>query len=416
MVAAIDNEIERCALVEDQDDVLVCKRDTTLATLLAQPEGHRILTCIQCGTCSGTCPYGEHMEYTPRRIINMLRRGYIEEVFKSDSMLRCVACYSCMAKCPRGIRLSDVLLPLVKEQTLINCPEMPAEMQKGLQDTLRYGNPMGESSRKRVAWTKASKVPVPVMAEIKRPVDVLWFVECYTSYYARGQDNSRATARLFQALGNDFAILGNEEKCAGDCGQLGWESGLFETLTDYNMEIFKKYKFNRVVTGDTHAYNAFRIRYPMYGFNYKLEHTTPYFARQVEQLKPKLKKPLNLTVTYHDSCCLGRRAGYYEEARTLLKAIPGVKLVEMVHNRINSVCCGGGGGGMWLDTFFKQKGMERLSERRIKEAIQTGADVLAVSCPYEIYRFEDALKTIPHDKPMVVRDVVELLAESLGEE
>ena len=89
----------------------------------------------------------------------------------------------------------------------------------------------------------------------------------------------------------------------------------------------------------------------------------------------------------------------------------------MVHNRVNSICCGGGGGGMWLDTFFKQKGMERLSERRIKEAIATGADVLAVSCPYEIYRFEDALKSrYPHDKPMVVRDVVELLAESMGED
>jgi Fe-S oxidoreductase len=92
-----------------------------------------------------------------------------------------------------------------------------------------------------------------------------------------------------------------------------------------------------------------------------------------------------------------------------------VKLVEMVHNRVNSICCGGGGGGMWLDTFFKSKGMERLSERRVEEAIATGANVLAVSCPYEIFRFEDALKTLGHDKQMVVRDVTELLAESLME-
>jgi len=391
----------------------VCERNTTLETLLSTPEGRRILTCIQCGICCGTCPYGEHMQYPPRRIISMLRRGLIEEVFETDSMLLCVACYSCMAKCPRGIRLSDVLLPLVKEQTLIHTPDMPAELQRSLQNTLRYGNPMGESSRKRAAWASTSPVPVPIMAEVKRPVDVLWFVECYTAYYGRGQDNSRAVAKLFHALGVDFAILGNEEKCAGDCGQLTWESGLFETLTDYNMEIFKKYRFNRIVTGDTHAYNAFRIRYPMYGFNFNLEHTTPFFARHIEQLKPKLKKRLDLTVTYHDSCCLGRRAGCYEEARTLLKAIPGIKLVEMIHDRVNAICCGGGGGGMWLDTYFKQKGMERLSERRVREAIDTGADVLAVSCPYEIYRFEDALKVIPHEKPMVVRDVVELLAEAL---
>jgi Fe-S oxidoreductase len=391
------------------------QKGSTLETLLQTPDGKRILTCIQCGTCAGTCPYGEYMEFPPRRIINMLRRGRIEEVFKSDSMLRCVACYACMTKCPRGIRLSDILLPLVKEQTLINHPSIPAELQKTLQNTLRYGNPMGESSRKRVAWKVTAPVPVPVMAELQRPVDVLWFVECYTAYYGRGQDNSRATAKLLNALGIDFAILGNEEKCAGDCGQLTWESGLFETLTDYNMEIFKKYKFNRLITGDAHAYNAFRIRYPMYGFNYRVDHTHMLLAEKLEQLKPKLTKKLNYTVTYHDSCCLGRRAGMYDEPRALLRAIPGIKLVDMVHNRANAICCGGGGGGMWLDTFFKSKNMERLSERRVKEAIATGADVLAVSCPYEIFRFEDALKVIPHEKPMIVRDVVELLAESLGD-
>ncbi len=389
--------------------------ELTLERIADFPEGRRIFTCIQCGTCAGTCPYGEYMDFPPRRIINMLRRGRIDEVFKSDSMLRCVACYACMSKCPRGIRLSDILLPLVKEQTLANRPEIPSELQKTLQNILRYGNPMGESSRKRVAWKTTAPVPVPVMAELKRPVDVLWFVECYTAYYPRGQDNSRATAKLLAALGVDFAILGNEEKCAGDCGQLTWESGLFETLTDYNMEIFKKYRFNRIITGDAHAYNALRIRYPMYGFNYRMDHTHMFLAEKLDQLRPLLKKKLNYTVTYHDSCCLGRRAGMYDEPRALLRAIPGVKLVDMVHHHANAICCGGGGGGMWLDTFFKEKGMERLSERRVKEAIATGADVLAVSCPYEIYRFEDALKVIPHDKPMVVRDVVELLAEALGD-
>ncbi|HVO05021.1 MAG TPA: (Fe-S)-binding protein, partial [Candidatus Cybelea sp.] len=325
-------------------------KGTTLETVLQTPEGRRILTCIQCGTCAGTCPYGEYMEFPPRRIINMLRRGRIEEVFKSDSMLRCVACYACMSKCPRGIRLSDILLPLVKEQALINNPTIPAELQKTLQNILRYGNPMGESSRKRVAWKTSAPVPVPVMAELKRPVDVVWFVECYTSYYPRGQDNSRATAKILAALGVDFAILGNEEKCAGDCGQLTWESGLFETLTDYNMEIFKKYRFNRIITGDAHAYNALRIRYPMYGFNYHLDHTHMLLAEKLDQLRPMLKKKLNYTVTYHDSCCLGRRAGMYDEPRALLKAIPGVKTVEMVHHHANAICCGGGGGGMWLDT------------------------------------------------------------------
>ncbi|MBI4277538.1 MAG: (Fe-S)-binding protein [Armatimonadetes bacterium] len=386
----------------------------TLDNLLDTPEGKKVLTCVQCGVCAGTCPYGDVMDYPPRRIIGMLRAGMLEQVFTSHSLLNCVACYACLAKCPRGIRLTDVLLPLVKEQTFVRLPEVPAELQKALENTLRYGNPMGESPRKRAAWVKTAGVPVRIFAEDPRPADVLWFVECHTSYHPRGQDNSRATARILHALGVDFAILGNEEKCAGECARLVGETGLFDTLTDYNMAVFHKYRFNRIVTSGAHAYDAFRYQYPAVGFNYEVEHTTPFFARHLGQLKPRLTRKLGYAVTYHDSCCLGRHNGFYEEPRALLAAIPGVRLVEMTHNRVNTLCCGGGGGGMWLDTYYKAKGYERLSDRRIKEALATGADVLAVSCPYEISRFEDALKVMGGDGRMMVRDVTELLAEAMA--
>jgi Fe-S oxidoreductase len=390
-----------------------CPTNTTLETLLATPEGQRIMSCIQCGTCAGACPYGEHMEYPPRQIVNMLRRGLLDEVIASGSLLRCVACYACLAKCPRGIKLTDVLLPLVKEQTLANLKEMPGELQKTLENLSRYGNSMGESGRKRTAWAATAGVPVPLIAQAGRPVDVLWLVECYGSFYPRGQAASRATAKLFHALGVDFAILGNDEKCAGECGHLTWESGLFESLTEYNVKLFRKYKFNRVVTGDAHAFNALHLRYPRAAEGWYAEHTVQLLAQHLEQLKPKLTKKLDVTVTYHDNCCLGRGSGCYDAPRALLAAIPGVKLVEMTHNQANSLCCGGGGGGMWLDTYYKAKGMERLSERRVKEAVAAGANVLAVACSYELSRFEDAVKTLGHDKQMVVRDVVELLAESM---
>jgi len=387
--------------------------ELTLENLFEFPEGRKVLTCIQCGMCAGTCPHGEVMDYPPRRIIGMLRAGMLEKVFTSDSLLNCVACYACMAKCPRGIQLTEVLLPLVKEQVFLRLPEIPGELHKALENTLRYGNPMGESPRKRTAWVKTVEVPIRILAEDPRPVDVLWFVECQNSYHPRGQDISRATARLFYALGTDFAILGNEEKCAGECARLVGETGLFDTLTDYNVAVFRNYRFNRIVTSGAHAHDAFLYQYRALGFNYPVEHVTPFFARYVDQLKPLLQRKLNYTVTYHDSCCLGRHNGFYEEPRMLLKAIPGIKLVEMPHNRMNAVCCGGGGGGMWLDTYYKAKGYERLSERRVKEAVATGADVLAISCPYEVSRFEDALKVLGYDKRMIVRDVVELLAEAM---
>jgi heterodisulfide reductase subunit C len=134
---------------------------TSLGDLFQSVEGRKVLTCIQCGVCAGTCPYGDVMDHPPRRIIAMLRSGMLEKVFSSESRLACVACYACMAKCPRGIRLTEVLLPLIKEQTLLRLPKLPAELQKALQNTLRYGNPMGESSRKRAAWVKTAGRPHP---------------------------------------------------------------------------------------------------------------------------------------------------------------------------------------------------------------------------------------------------------------
>ena len=127
-----------------------------------------------------------------------------------------------------------------------------------------------------------------------------------------------------------------------------------------------------------------------------------------------LTNSLDYKVTYHDSCCLGRHNGLYDQPRELLEAISGVSLVEMEHNRENSICCGGGGGGMWLDTYFKQQDIERLSDRRLKEVIATGADVLAVACPYEVSRFEDAVKLAGYDDRIIVRDITELLVEAMG--
>lgn len=384
-------------------------------TLFETPEGKQVLSCIQCATCSGTCPYAEYMEYPPRKIIAMISAGLIDEVLRSDSLLRCVACYACWVKCPRGIQLTTVLLPILKEKVFENLEEVPKELQTTFQNLLRYGNPQGLSPTKRADWVKTSSVPVRILSQDPRPTDILWFVECYPSYSPRGQDNSRAVAKLFHAIGADFAILGNEERCAGECVRIGGEIGLFDSLRESNMKAMRKYKFNKIVTGGPHAYDAFKYIYTCYGLEVPIEHTTVYFAKHLNILKPQLKKKLDYVITYHDSCCLGRHNNFYEEPRALLSSIPGVKLVEMTHNRENSICCGGGGGGMWLDTYYKEKGMERLSDRRIKEAIATGANVLAVSCPYEISRFEDAIKVAGYEKKMVVKDVVEILAESLGE-
>jgi Fe-S oxidoreductase len=387
--------------------------DLTLDGLLASPVGRPLLSCIQCGTCAGTCPHGDVMRYTPRRLIGMLREGFIEEAIASDDLLSCVNCYDCWAKCPRGLHLTDVLLPMVKEQVLLRLPQVPAELQSALSNTMRYGNPMGESPRKRAAWVDGAGVPVPIMRDLGRPVDVLWFLDCYTSYYPRGQDNARATARVLAALGVDFAILGPEEKCSGEADRLVGEKGLFDALREQNMTTFGKYEFASLLTSDTHAFDSFTYVYAAIGLDRPVEHTTPFLAARLDALRPRLTRKLGYRVTYHDSCVLARHNHMTEEPRRVLEALPGVTLVEMTHNRENTICCGGGGGGMWLDTHYKTKGLPRLSDRRVEEAVATGADVLAVSCPFEVPRFEDSLKVLGYDDRMVVRDVMELVAEAL---
>ena len=196
-------------------------------------------------------------------------------------------------------------------------------------------------------------------------------------------------------------------------GQGAVQTRYVAVFREQNMATFGKYEFGMLITSDPHAFDAFSFAYRSAGLTQPVHHTTPFLASHIDDLKPRLTKSLGYRVTYHDSCVLGRHNHMHDEPRRILEALPGVSLVEMTHNRDETICCGGGGGGMWLDTHYKAKGHPRLSDRRVAEAIATGADVLAVSCPYEVPRFEDSLKVLGYDDRMVVRDVMELVAEAL---
>jgi Fe-S oxidoreductase len=380
-------------------------------TLYRHPVGKKVMECIQCGTCTGGCPYGFEMTFGPRKAISYLRAGRIQEVLDDSSAMMCVSCYTCEERCPRGIKLTDVLLPLIKEATLTSVEGPPKEMKTALENMFRYGNPTGDSPKKRALWVKDAGVPVRILKEQPGPVDLLWWVECYPAYHPRGQKVSIALARLLNALKLDFAILGNEEKCAGECARLSGEEGLFDVLTESNLAVLAKYDFKKLLVTGPHAYDAFKYQYP--DFRYPMEHYVTWFADRLPALQGLFRKKLNARVTYHDNCCLGRHNGFFEQPRDLLRSIPGVTLLEMERNRADALCCGGGGGGMWLDTFIKEKGGTRLCDLRILEAAATGADTLVVTCPYELSRFEDAVKVQGLEGKLVVKDMIELLAEAM---
>lgn len=378
-------------------------------------DGERVRTCLQCGTCSGVCPFGYLMDFPPGRMITALRAEMFDQVLKSDTVWMCVSCYACTAVCPSKIPLTPGLMTRAKEELLL-AGNIPAELQDALMNSQRYGNPLGESPRKRAAWTQDIDPPVKILAKAKAPVDILWFVGDYPSYHPRIQITSRALATVLNALGVDFGILGPEENSDGDSQRLAGERGLFEMLAEKNGRAFGKYEFNEIITTDPHAYNALKNEYPALEITYPVRHYTQFLAERLDQLKPLLTQPVEARVTFHDPCYLGRANGVYDEPRALLAAIPGVELVEMSHNRETSLCCGGGGGGMWLDGFQWEKAHARLSEWRVKEAMAAGADILAVACPYEAPRFEDAAKMVQGAGGLVVKDIVELLAEAMAAE
>ena len=382
--------------------------------LEATPSGERLRLCLECGNCSGICPFGYLMIYPPSRMIAMLRADRFNKVLETDTVWMCVSCYACTTACPSKVPLTPGLMASVKEELLLT-GNVPAELQTALANSQRYGNPLGESARKRADWANGISPEVKILGKVRRPVDILWFVGDYASYHPRVQQTARALAKVFNALDVDFGILGPEEISDGDSQRLAGERGLFEMLADKNGKTFSKYQFNEIITTDPHAYNALKNEYPRLGISYPVRHYTEFLAERLDQLKPLLKREVKTRVTYHDPCYLGRANGVFDQPRTLLGAIPGVELVEMPHNHSNSLCCGGGGGGMWLDGFQWEKAHTRLSEWRVREALGVGANVLAVACPYESPRFEDAAKTIQGALQLKVRDITELLVEAMSE-
>jgi Fe-S oxidoreductase len=382
-----------------------------LEKVTALAGGESLAWCYGCAKCTAVCPVDIVGDYSPRKIHRQTQLGV--DLFTVPELWLCTTCRNCLRVCPKEVDMIQIM-PAVREQAVL-AGGVPAELQKAFEDTAKYGNPLGQPQRKRADWVKKAGAPVPILKDLKRPVDILWYVGSYPSYHPRGIDAACAAARIFNALGVDFGILGVEEKDDGDSQRLAGEKGLFEMLAEQNIAAFGKYAFNRMVVTGPHEFNAFKNEYPKHGGDFKVVHYTRFLVEHLDRLRPLLKKPLNLNVTFHDPCYLGRHNGEYDAPRELLRAIPGVELVEMGRCRENGYCCGGGGGGMWLDSFTKEHTRMRLSERRVREAVEYGADVLAVCCPFEVSRFEDAAKSTGNDR-LLVRDILELLDESMREQ
>lgn len=367
--------------------------------------------CYQCAKCVPVCPVDIVGSYGPRRLYKNAQAGV--NLLDSPDLWLCTTCMNCLRVCPKEVNMVKIM-PAAREKAILEGKSVPTELQDALENTSRYGNELGQPARKRDEWVKKAGVPVPVLSKEKKPVEWLWWVETYPAYHPRGIDASVALATIFNALGLDFGIIGRDEKTTADSQRLAGEKGLFEMLAEENIATLGKYDFQRIVVTDPHAMNALRTEYPKHGGTYDVWHYTQLLTQHVDTLRAKMTNTLSYHVTYHDPCYLGRHHKEYEAPRTLINALPGVTFTEMWRTRENGYCCGGGGGGMWLDGFVVEHQQRRLSEQRILEAVATGADTLVVACPYEVSRFEDAVKSTGNDGKIRVKDIAELIAEALA--
>ncbi|MBV9497588.1 MAG: (Fe-S)-binding protein [Acidobacteria bacterium] len=240
-----------------------------------------------------------------------------------------------------------------------------------------------------------------------KDAEVLFWVGCGGALIERNQRVIRATAQLLQKAGVSFAILGRDEKCSGDPARRIGNEFLFETLARQNVANLNKHQVRKVITPCPHCFNTFKNEYPQYGGEYEVRHHSEYLSQLVAdgRLTPK-ESPKQ--VTFHDPCYLGRQNGVYDAPREVLAAT--AQTVEMERSRNKSFCCGGGGGMSFVD----EPADQRVNQERAAEALATGADVLAVSCPFCMTMMQDGINARKGNREMAVKDIAEVLLESVS--
>ncbi len=370
---------------------------------IIKEEGGEVLElCYQCGTCTATCPWNLVKSFNVRKIMRQAQLGLID--FESEEMWKCVGCGACVQRCPRGVEIVDVMRALRRVIVEVGVGKVPDSLRVTFKNISGVGNPLGEAPEKRADWVRDLGVKT-----FTQGTEILYFPCCLQAYDPIFQRVARATVNILKKADVDFGVLGVGETCCGESIRKAGNESLFQSLAQNNINFFKEAGVNKIITSSPHCYDTFKNEYPEFGGNFEVIHFVEYLAGLIKEGRLKFTKELNKKVTYHDSCCLGRYAGIYDEPRQILESIPGLELVEMVDYRENSLCCGGCAGGLWMET---KKG-ERLSDLRIEQATETGASVLAISCPYCMLNFEDSVLTANQGDIIEIRDVAQLVEEAI---
>jgi len=374
--------------------------------------------CFRCGFCKFTEDYQDFNcpsyakfgldTYAPGGRMWLINAWLKDEIKTSshyaDILYSCVTCGNCKEHCifPFKDDLLDIFESAKSE--LVSEGLIPPLVRDYFKAITVNGNPYKEQQDERGSWAEGTGI------QIFSDQEYLFYVGDVGSYDERGKKMARFVGTLLVEAGLSIGILGRGETSDGNDVKALGEKWLFEQLAENNIEKFNEIGVTRIITLDPHAFNAFTREYPRLGGNFEIRHYTQILAMLMKDRKVTPSE-YNVRVTYHDPCYLGRHGGVYDAPREILKGIPGLELVEMKRNRANSFCCGGGGGNFFTDVLGV--GEESPARIRVRDTMETGAEILAVACPMCSKMLDDAVKAEGLEEKIEVQDVAEIVHRGL---
>jgi Fe-S oxidoreductase len=366
-------------------------------------------SCTECGRCQDACPaWATGKILSPKLLIMGVRDQVLAQSTEpilgngvpEQMIWDCVTCGACVDACPVSIEHIDHIVDLRRSRVMVDS-QFPAEAEPMLRDVERAGNPWGKPQTERAAW--AESLGVRVLEPGDRAPEYLYWVGCAASFDERAKKSAESTAKLLQKAGVDFAILGPREACTGDPARRMGNEYVFQAYAEQNVATLKEQRVRKIVASCPHCFNTLANEYGDFGGNYDVVHHTELLAELVREGKLE-PKPGAKPITYHDSCYLARHNDVRMEPRELVAAVG--QPVEMKRSGKKTFCCGAGGAHMWME----EKGTQ-INVERAREAIGTGAETLAVACPFCTVMLDDGVRETGSE--LRVADVSTLLAESL---
>ena len=326
---------------------------------------------------------------------------------KDETLWSCTMCGACQESCPVFIEHPLKILQM-RQNLVLQQERVPPDLARAFRNIERNSNPWGIGADQRMDW--AEGLDVPTIEDKPNPEYLLW-VGCAGAFDQRIRKQTQAMVKILNAAGVDFAVLGHQEQCTGDPARRGGNEMLFQMMAEANVETLNSTGVKKVITSCPHCLHTLRHDYPQFGGEYEVIHHTQLINHLMELEKIPMNGALSSTsgkVVYHDSCYLGRWNGEFDAPRDVIKRLPVIGMVEPERNRAKGFCCGAGGARM----FMEEHG-PRVNRNRAEELIATGADTVAVACPFCNVMMTDGMKDLNKEEDVKVRDIAELVAEAL---